>query len=138
MEQYPEELREKPVPVIALVGGGARIHSAVTANLSFVPETIESSENNGENKPKSVVFLSFQRGENLVKPKTVTNTPATTHVEDSPGILKANWLYRHTRLVPSVLIFFFPEWGKIAKWKDKENGFCALIEQTRYAFSLCL
>lgn len=136
MEQYPQELRDKPVPVIALIGASSKIHSAVASNLSFGAPEVNIHDATGDNgeKHKSVIIMSFLRGENIVKPKGFTaasTTPSTSHTEDSPGILKANWLYKHMRQVPSVLIFFFPEWGKVSKWKDKENEFCLLLENIK-------
>lgn len=56
------------------------------------------------------------------------------------GVLKANWMWKHTRVVPAVAVFLFPEWAKEHKWRAKEGEFHAMLDSMRclpLPLSLC-
>jgi tetratricopeptide (TPR) repeat protein len=128
MEVYPGELRETPTPVGAFVGAG-KLYSSVTKNLSMV------SLPDGE-RQQSFKIIILERTDTLPKKKKARRTisPSSSPVADSgppPGILKANWMYKHSNLIPSVVVVFFPEWSKENKWKAKEAENCALLDNLR-------
>jgi hypothetical protein len=54
------------------------------------------------------------------------------------GVLKANWMYKHTRVVPAVAVLLFPEWAKDHKWKAKESEFYAMLDSMKCVRALAL
>ncbi|KAL6040957.1 Trafficking protein particle complex subunit 11, partial [Balamuthia mandrillaris] len=117
MDLYPEELKEDPVPVVSLVGA-KKYHAALQKNLSVVPSLFD------EGQRPIFYILSSEREEGLPKKKKQKSVAPSVVMDDQPGILKGNWMYKNSRVMPAVVVFIFSEWANEKKWKEKEPEFC--------------
>ncbi|KAL6050118.1 Trafficking protein particle complex subunit 11, variant 2 [Balamuthia mandrillaris] len=124
MDLYPEELKEDPVPVVSLVGA-KKYHAALQKNLSVVPSLFD------EGQRPIFYILSSEREEGLPKKKKQKSVAPSVVMDDQPGILKSNWMYKNSRVIPAVVVFIFSEWANEKKWKEKEPEFCAFLEKAK-------
>jgi hypothetical protein len=166
MNLYPEELREPPVPVVAFIGG-TKLHQSIFRNLSVVtlpdgtkrPQFFPLSMARSDSLPQSSaaamaslapsssrkrVLSSLKKrgaGATASMNGSLAGTSPTLESEMNmppQGVLKANWMYKHTRVVPAVAVLLFPEWAKDHKWKAKEAEFHTMLDSIKYACSAAL
>eukprot|EP01089_Gocevia_fonbrunei_P010053 TRINITY_DN22561_c0_g1_i1.p1 TRINITY_DN22561_c0_g1~~TRINITY_DN22561_c0_g1_i1.p1 ORF type:complete len:280 (+),score=47.47 TRINITY_DN22561_c0_g1_i1:40-879(+) len=120
MNTYPEELIEKPVPVVALLRG-QRLHPVFFKHLSTFATP------NGERQAFHI--LNMNKGE--VFPKRKYNATTPKPLVPPTQILSLTWIHKHLRLIPSVAVLFLREYSDIKKWRAKENQIYSLIETTK-------
>eukprot|EP01112_Ceratiomyxa_fruticulosa_P022197 TRINITY_DN8061_c0_g1_i1.p1 TRINITY_DN8061_c0_g1~~TRINITY_DN8061_c0_g1_i1.p1 ORF type:complete len:122 (-),score=22.40 TRINITY_DN8061_c0_g1_i1:115-480(-) len=120
MDNFPEELRENPLPVVALVG-----HPTLQGPIyTYISQTMTLRTTD----PPIPLF-------NLISIDTVTLPPRSKRVTHSethptPGILKANWLHKHKDVLPAVICLLF-SWGTASEdknWKQREVDLVTLFE----------
>lgn len=161
MNLYPAELREPPVPVVAFIGG-TKLHQTIFKQLSvvtlpdgtkrpqFYPISMERSDSlpsSTSSSPAATARKSTRttNGGAAGSASGLSTTPTKSersmfggHDGDAGsgipphGILKANWMWKHTRVVPSVAVFLFPEWTKDHKWRAKETEFYSMLDSMRF------
>lgn len=114
MEEYPEELRTPPVPLITLVGC-PELHSTISAHL------------NSDKPPINTLALpDFDKISVFAKRKDsadLSSPPA--------GILKRDWLLKHRTKIPAVAVALFSSdhvSGDPAQWLQLST----LIDHLKY------
>ncbi|XP_021728257.1 trafficking protein particle complex subunit 11-like [Chenopodium quinoa] len=91
MEEYPEELRTPPVPLITLVGC-SELHPTISAHL------------NAEKPPINTLALpDFDKISVFAKPIDSADSSSSPPA----GILKRDWLLKHRTKIPSVAVALF-------------------------------
>lgn len=136
MNEYPDEIRQRPLPVVAFVGQTS-LHPLITKHLSRV--TIESTQVNTATKETKPCFqvISWDFGYIFMPGRKAQKASYEgiynwLHISNfwplcdtgyvSQGIQKANWMVKHTSLLPAVLALFFQHSNEDLKnWKAKEQ-----------------
>ncbi|ELR24645.1 uncharacterized protein ACA1_172710, partial [Acanthamoeba castellanii str. Neff] len=161
MNLYPEELREPPVPVVAFIGGTKLHQSIFrnlsvvtlpdgTKRPQFFPLSMARSDSLPQSSAAAMASLApsssrkrvlsslKKRGAGAAAsmngPSSLAGTSPTLESEMNmppQGVLKANWMYKHTRVVPAVAVLLFPEWAKDHKWKAKEAEFHTMLDSIK-------
>jgi len=120
MEEYPEELRTPPVPLIAVVGY-TELHSSISAHL------------HSQKPPINTLALP-----DFSKISVIGKTPKPGGSDSPPGgILRRDWLLKHRTKIPAVVAALIPSdqvSGDPAQWL----GLCTLLDQLKYGPSFSL
>ncbi|KAL2905966.1 Trafficking protein particle complex subunit 11 [Bienertia sinuspersici] len=91
MEEYPDELRTPPVPLIALVGC-SELHPTISAHL------------HAEKPPINTLALpDFDKISVIAKRKHSVDSSSSS----SAGFIKKDWLLKHRTKIPSVAVALF-------------------------------
>jgi len=109
MEDYPEELRDFPVPLVALIGQ-TQLHNTLKKNLT-TRKDLQGKD------VCSFNLLSLDAGATFMDRRKDKRTSYENYTPG--GILKANWLYRQKNLIPSVAVLLL-NWEVESNWKGKE------------------
>ena len=114
---YPDELKESPVPVVALMGQ-KELHGLISKHLSTSSQQITNKDF------PSMHLLSLEANEALPERKKERKTTFENYI--AGGILKSSWMYRHKQFLPSVVIL-------IMSWEKnlKENELFTSLEIAR-------
>ncbi len=123
MNDYPDELRHFPSPVIAFVGSPS-LHSAITKNLSTRKDLYGQ-------EVSYYHILSFDAAGPSLFPDRKKERRQTYEGYIPNGILKADWMNKHRKLIPSLILLFYV-WDEDKNWRNKENDMCNELEMLRY------
>lgn len=106
MEEYPEELRTPPVPLVTLVGF-PELHPTISAHL------------NSDKPPINTLALpDFDKISVFAKSKDSGDSSSPSSSPPA-GILKRDWLLKHRTKIPAVAVALFPSdhvSGDPAQW----------------------
>lgn len=115
MEEYPEEIREFPRPVIALL----KCPSEVSSYLSrYLPS---KKQFNGQ----EVCSYYFIETDLIAKPIPKKERRQTYEGYIPPGIIKANWILKHYHQLPCIATIFLP---LDDSFRSKESEFVNELE----------
>jgi hypothetical protein len=113
MNEYPEELRNPVVPVVALVGQHAT-HQIFEKNI--LTKTIYDV-----NTP---IFKLISLDTGTVPLKKEKRSNYDSYLPN--GILKANWMHKHKCVLPAVIVLMCL-WEGGAGWKENEAEICSQV-----------
>lgn len=150
MEEYPDEIRIRPVPLVAFMGAGAELASAIERSLPLTkrhpsdpvnlpPFRIASFELReplpAQKRSASGSSASSTTGSNLSAPVADASRPRVSQDHSSltqqpAGILKANWMMKvRTRRFAAVVAFI--DWDA-ADFKTREPEIYSAIDALKY------
>lgn len=113
MEEYPEDLRTPPVPLIAVVGC-TELHSSISGHL------------HSQKPPINTLALP-----DFSKISVIGKAPKPGGPDTPPvGILRRDWLLKHRTKIPAVVAALIPSEqvsGDPAQWL----GLCTLLDQLK-------
>jgi len=137
MNEYPDEIRQKPLPVIGLLGQPG-LQPLIVKNLSRV--AVEGSASK-ETKP-CFQTLMWDFGYLFLPPRKPQKQTYEGYVVQ--GIQKSNWMLKHTSLLPAVMALFFTHQPDDKNWKAKEFEISTNLDIAKYThilltslFTLC-
>eukprot|EP01102_Stenamoeba_stenopodia_P018996 TRINITY_DN7057_c0_g1_i1.p1 TRINITY_DN7057_c0_g1~~TRINITY_DN7057_c0_g1_i1.p1 ORF type:complete len:1102 (-),score=294.74 TRINITY_DN7057_c0_g1_i1:121-3426(-) len=113
MNEYPDEIRQRPLPVIGLLGQPG-LQPLIVRNLSRV--AVEGSASK-ETKP-CFQTLTWDFGYLFLPPRKPQKQTYEGYIVQ--GIQKSNWMLKHTSLLPAVMALFFTHQPDDKNWKAKE------------------
>ena len=136
-EELPSDLvsLEKLKPVVFL-SGGVEGHDTAKSNLL---QTLISVTSDGEFRQSNRMdFFEWPEGGLFTEKKNIKETvrPDPSGFS-SPGILKANWIDKHTKLLPSVFILlttFNVDWSPV-EWEIRLNNFTNKINEIYHSLT---
>lgn len=119
MEEYPEEMRNPPVSLVA-VAGCSELHQTISTYLHSLQPPINS-----------LALPDLSKISLLIAPNPKHDQ---TPKPDSAGILKREWLLKHRTKIPAVVAALFSSdcvSGDPAQWLQ----LCSDLDNLKYAFS---
>lgn len=120
MNELPPELRYKPTPLVALVGGSSEITSAIEKGTStFVQESVRSVP--------IFRYLILPAKECNIPPRSDKDKPLDYQPE---GILASGWLLAVSHKIPACVVYII-DWDA-PDWKIKEFDNYAAIDSLKY------
>jgi hypothetical protein len=124
MDEYPDEIRYRPTPLVALLGA-QDLYSAIEKGIP-----LKKDQNNTREVP-SIRLLSLDLKDGLPQPKD-PNTRKNSHeyTRQPDGLLKANWMHRVVHRYPAVAAIFL-DWDA-PDWKTREPEIFTIIDNLRY------
>jgi len=124
MDEYPEEIRLRPIPLAALFGS-QELHAII-----FKATTIRKEWNRDA---PVLRYQSKELHEQLPKRRD-SKEKRVGDLTHPDGIMKSTWMYKMANLRPSAAAMFF-DWDA-ADSKAKESDFAILVDNMRHAASI--
>jgi hypothetical protein len=122
MNEYGDELRHFPSPVLALIGCN-NMHTPIVKNLSTRKDLYGQ-------EVSYYHVLSFENCGPSLFPDRKKERRQTYEGYIPLGILKADWMNKHRKLLPSVVVLLYT-WEEEKNWKNKENDICNDLDLVR-------
>ncbi|PRP75617.1 hypothetical protein PROFUN_07983 [Planoprotostelium fungivorum] len=105
MNQYPEEVRESPRPVVALVGCSP-LHAYIIKAFQYIVRPDADS--------RGLVPYHFVGYESPEMSNLSTKKDRPKEFSTPKGIIQGDWMYRQKNVIPAVIIALF-------NWTDEEG-----------------
>lgn len=120
MDEYPDEVRYSPVPVVGFFGAAPFMH---LMDKYFTLKKLDGHE------IPLIKILVKGFDEDLPRRQKERRVSFEGIVPD--GILRANWMWRHYNQIPSSIAIFFDWSENDNEWRQKEGDICIKLENVR-------
>jgi len=130
--------RTDSLPASSVTAGGSSISSSRLRQSLLLPlrgGSVALASSVSAAAAPNLAGAGAAAGASTSSPES-SNTTFSSEANAPPqGVLKANWMWKHARVVPAVAVFLFPEWAKDHKWKAKETEFYTMLDSMRFLSS---